>query len=42
MNLSDRFGESDIGKLFSRLAEEEMKHKNRIEREYEKYILEEM
>jgi len=42
MNLSDRFRESDIGKLFSRLAKEEMKHKSRIEREYEKYILEEM
>lgn len=42
LNLSERFRESDLGKLFSRLAEEEMKHKNRIEREYEKYILEEM
>jgi len=37
--LAERLGETRIGQLFSRLAQEELVHKNKIEREYEKYIL---
>ncbi len=37
--LAERLGETRIGQLFSRLAQEELGHKNKIEREYEKYIL---
>ncbi len=40
--LSQRFGENEVGKLFSKLAQEELKHKNRIEREYDQYVLKEM
>ena len=40
--LSHRFGENEVGKLFSKLAQEELKHKNRIEREYDQYVLQEM
>ena len=40
--LSQRFGENEVGKLFSKLAQEELKHKNRIEREYDQYVLQEM
>jgi len=39
--LSQRFGEDDVGKLFPKLAQEELKHKNRIEREYDDYVLRE-
>ena len=42
LDLSERFGKNEIGKLFLNLAQEELKHKNRIEREYEKNILKEM
>jgi len=37
--LAKRLRETGIGQLFSRLAQEELVHKNKIEREYEKYIL---
>jgi len=37
--LAERLGESIIGQLFSRLAQEELGHKNKIEKEYEKHIL---
>jgi len=40
--LSQRFGENKVGKLFHKLAQEELKHKNRIEREYDQYVLQEM
>ncbi len=40
--LSQRFGDNEVGKLFSKLAQEELKHKNRIEKEYDKYVLQEM
>ena len=33
--------ETEIGKLFNRLAEEELIHKNKLEREYDEYILKE-
>lgn len=41
-NLGVRLGDSDVGKLFLRLALEELKHKNRIEKEYDRHILQEM
>lgn len=37
--MAKKLGKSEVGQLFSRLAQEELKHKNLIEREYEKYIL---
>jgi len=37
--LAERLGETRIGQLFSSLAQEELGHKNKIEREYEKYVL---
>lgn len=39
--LAERFGESRLGKLFSSLAKEELRHKNLIEKEYERSILQE-
>ncbi len=30
---------TDVGELFSNLAQEELMHKNRIEREYDEYVL---
>jgi rubrerythrin len=41
-SLSERYRGNEIGKLFSTLANEELTHKNRIEREYDKYVLTEM
>ena len=41
-DLSERFKEYEVSKLFLRLSEEERKHKNRLEREYDKHVLEEM
>jgi len=41
-NISEKFKDNNIGKLFSKLAQEELKHKNKIEREYDRYILKEM
>jgi len=32
---------TEVGKLFSKLAQEELTHKNRLEREYDDYILKE-
>jgi len=37
--LAERLGQTRIGQLFSRLAQEELVHKNKIEKEYEKYML---
>ncbi|MEM2935815.1 MAG: ferritin family protein [Candidatus Bathyarchaeia archaeon] len=37
--LAERLGETRIGQLFSKLAQEELAHKNKIEKEYQKYIL---
>lgn len=42
LELSEKFSENEINKLFLNLAQEELKHKNRIEREYDKYVLKEM
>jgi len=33
--------ETEIGTLFSKLAQEELSHKNKLEREYDEYILKE-
>lgn len=41
-DLSERFSKNEISKLFLNLAQEELKHKNRIEREYDKHVLKEM
>jgi len=41
-NISEKFKDNNIGKLFSKLSQEELKHKNKIEREYDRYILQEM
>ncbi len=30
---------TDVGELFSRLAQEELTHKNKLEREYDEYVL---
>ncbi|UCE96014.1 MAG: hypothetical protein JSV51_10050 [Candidatus Bathyarchaeota archaeon] len=32
---------TEIGDLFSKLAQEELKHKNKLEREYDDYVLKE-
>ncbi len=32
---------TDPGKIFSKLAQEELAHKNRLEREYDEYVLKE-
>ncbi len=32
---------TDIGELFSKLAQEELSHKNRLEKEYDEYLLKE-
>jgi len=42
LELSQRTREKQIGKLFAMLAREELKHKNKIEKEYNKYVLEDM
>ena len=42
LNLSDISGQNEIGHLFYRLAQEELKHKIRIEKEYDANILKEM
>jgi rubrerythrin len=39
---SQRTREKQISKLFAMLAQEELKHKNKIEKEYDKYVLEDM
>ncbi len=41
-DLSERFKDHEVGKLFLRLSEEELKHKNRLEREYDEHVLKEM
>ncbi|UCE43938.1 MAG: ferritin family protein [Candidatus Bathyarchaeota archaeon] len=33
------FKGTEIGEVFSKLAQEELKHKNRLEREYDEYVL---
>ncbi len=38
--LAKKLGDSDLGKFFARLAAEEMIHKNKIEKEYDQYVLE--
>lgn len=35
------FEDTEIGDLFSKLAQEELAHKNRLEREYDEYVLKE-
>lgn len=40
--LSQRTREKQMCKLFAMLAREELKHKNKIEKEYDKYVLEDM
>jgi rubrerythrin len=39
--LAKRLGNTKAGKLFARLAAEELSHKNKIEKEYDQYILHE-
>jgi len=40
--LSQRLRDKNLSGLFSKLAQEELKHKNSIEREYDQYVLQEM
>lgn len=40
-SLAQGFEGTDTGELFSRLAQEELSHKNRLEREYDEYLLKE-
>lgn len=42
MELADKYGDKQIGKMFRTLAQEELKHKNRLEKEYDDVILKEM
>lgn len=38
-SLALRFEGTGVGELFSKLAQEELMHKNRLEREYDEYVL---
>lgn len=40
--LAERYRESQIGAMLARLAREELRHKNRLEREYDDIVLKEM
>jgi len=40
-SLATGFEGTEIGDLFSRLAQEELKHKNRLEKEYDEYLMKE-
>ena len=42
MELAQRYRGKAIGKMFARLAQEELRHKYRLEREYDDIILKEM
>ncbi len=39
MELAGRYKEKHIGKMFAKLAQEELKHKYRLEKEYDEVIL---
>jgi len=39
MELAERYKEKHIGKMFAKLAQEELKHKYRLEKEYDEVIL---
>lgn len=39
IDLAKKFGRKRIGKVFAQLAQEELKHKYRLEREYDEYVL---
>jgi rubrerythrin len=41
MELSAKLADSDIGEVFRRLADEELSHKSRIEKEYESVVMRE-
>jgi rubrerythrin len=40
-SLAAGFEDTEIGNLFSKLAQEELKHKNRLEKEYDEYLMKE-
>ncbi len=42
MELAAKYREKQIGRMFARLAQEELKHKHRLEREYDDVVLKEM
>lgn len=42
IELAKRYRAVEIGRMFARLAQEELKHKHRIEREYDDIVLKEM
>ena len=42
MEMAKKYGQSQIGKMFAGLAQEELRHKYRLEAEYDDIILKEM
>lgn len=40
-SLATGLADTDVGTIFSRLAQEELEHKNKLEREYDEYVLKE-
>ena len=40
-SLAEGLEGTDVGDLFSKLAQEELKHKNRLEKEYDEYLMKE-
>jgi len=40
-DLAKKLGDSNVGMFFARLASEELIHKNKIEKEYDQYVLQE-
>ncbi len=40
-DLAEKLGDSNVGMFFARLASEELIHKNKIEKEYDQYVLQE-
>ncbi len=40
-DLAKKLGDSNVGVFFARLASEELIHKNKIEKEYDQYVLQE-
>lgn len=42
MELAKKYANKQIGKMFSKLAQEGLKHKYRLEREYDDVILKQM
>ena len=40
-DLAEKLGDSNVGMFFARLASEELLHKNKIEKEYDQYVLQE-